>query len=103
MTTQPEQNLGSFWQRIDRQLAAVAAATSTAEVLAVCPQIEDVSSGDGFCASGSGSDFMDALCGDGRWRIVWADADYHWAAIAPNGDRLTYCEGDLYDGDSRAS
>lgn len=53
---------------IDSQLAAVRSAKSVDDVLAACPQIPDVSTGDGFFEGGY-DEFADALS-DAGYRVV---------------------------------
>lgn len=43
---------------------------------------------------GSGDELMGILS-DSGWRIVEAEADYHWSMRAPDGSILGYIEGDL--------
>jgi hypothetical protein len=59
----------------------------------------DAGCGDAFFA-GSGGDgtVWEALTAAG-WTVTWAEADYYYVIRAPNGDLVTYCEGDIYRGD----
>lgn len=92
-----------FWDDIHAQYEALKSAKSADDVLRICPKIPGMSAGDGFF-EGSGGDeqVYDALLAAG-WKTIWMDADYFWAMRAPNGDVISYVEGDLYRGDQRTA
>src|SRR5690606_16622391 len=97
----------NFWAVIEEQLAELQTAATSDDVIRILsqdrnPYGRDSSSADGFFA-GSGGDgsVLDSLEQAG-WRVRWFEAHYHWCAEAPNGDRITYVEGDIYRGDRRA-
>lgn len=91
--------MSDFWKRIDAQLAAIRALPRDAGVEAVIGLLDPPSSGDAFFG-GSGGDntLAEALEGAG-WQLVWREASYYYVMEAPNGDLLTYVEGDVYRGD----
>ena len=95
-------SLDTFWSAIEAQLEELATAKTADDVLAIlskerCPE-DILFSGEGFFA-GSGGDgtVRDALYRAG-WRTVWAEASYYWVMRAPNGDEITYIEGDVLRG-----
>jgi hypothetical protein len=100
--------MDEFWAGISRQLAALRTARTADDVLRVLSREQAKEAlrgddwkcaGDGFFAGSGGDDtVMDALAEAG-WTVIWAQADYYWVARAPNGDLITYCEGDIYRGD----
>lgn len=85
-----------FWEVIDATLVQLRAATSADAVLELCPQIPDVSCGDGFWEGGY-DEFADALI-DAGWRFTWSKAPYHFVMRAPDGSQIYYIEGDLIRG-----
>lgn len=93
-----------FWDAIDAQLAEAAQAKTADDVLRIfgpdkVPQGgAEFFSGEGFF-SGSGGDatLYGALMKAG-WTWVKGD-DIFWVMKAPNGDLITYIEGDIYRGD----
>lgn len=95
-------SLDRFWLHIAAQLESLRAAESADDVLRICPPAPGVSVGDGwFGGSGGDDSVLDALY-DAGWRAVWIEADYHYAMRSrATGDVITYCEGDIYRGDSR--
>lgn len=88
-----------FWQHIERQLAAIAALPKTAGVDDVIALLDPPSSGDAFFAGGGGDDSLMEALEKAGWHTVWAEAWYFYVMEAPNGDKLTYVEGDVYRGD----
>lgn len=55
-----------------------------------------------FAGSGGDRGLFGVLRAAG-WEMTWADADYFWAAKhATTGESLTYVEGDVQRGDSKA-
>jgi hypothetical protein len=96
----PKPPLDGFWAEIDRQLAELRTAKTADDVIRICPAVPGTSAGEGFFA-GSGGDgqVIDALYAAG-WTVTWREAHYYWVMRAPNGDLLTYVEGDLYRGDT---
>lgn len=105
----------NFWAVIDAQLEELKAAATADDVCRVLAHERnpygraDMSSADGFFA-GSGGDgtVRESLLAAG-WSGVWAgsshaaEASYFWVMQAPNGDRITYVEGDIYRGDRRGN
>lgn len=90
---------GEFWARIDAQLAQLRTARTADDVVRA---LDAPSSGDAFFAGSGGDDtVMDALAAAG-WRATWAEADYYYVMTAPDGDMITYIEGDVYRGDVAA-
>jgi hypothetical protein len=77
--------------------ADLSSAKTVEDVLAECPKISGVSSGDGFW-EGDGDSFADALS-DAGWTYAWSNANYHFAMHPPGGgEGLRYVEGDIYRG-----
>lgn len=90
-----------FWQNIAGQLERLEHATSAAQVFEVCPPIPGTSApnAQGFFEGGGGDTLpIEPLVAAG-WKTVEWRARYWWAMRAPNGDIVTYIEGDLYLGD----
>jgi hypothetical protein len=94
-----------FWTIIAAQLAELRTAATADDVLRILSSDRNPygggASGDGFFAGSGGDDtVLDSLEAAG-WAPQWFKASYHWAAQAPNGDVVTYVEGDIYRGDQR--
>jgi hypothetical protein len=96
-----------FWGTITAQLKELETATSADAVVRILshernPYGHGVGSTDGFFAgSGGGGTVADALFTAG-WVTVWWEAGYHYCLRAPDGSEITYVEGDIYIGNSRA-
>lgn len=92
-------SLDGFWARIDAQLTDLRGARTADDVIGI---LDAPSSGDAFFA-GSGGDatVLDALY-DAGWRLTWSAAPYYYVMKAPDGDMITYIEGDIYRGDVAA-
>ena len=96
----------AFWTAIEAQLAELRTAGTADDVLRILsqernPYGQDSSTADGFFAGSGGDGSVLAELENAGWRLTWFEAEYHWAAAAPNGDRITYIEGDIYRGDRR--
>lgn len=92
-----------FWQHIDSQLERLRAARTADDVLAILPKIPGTSAGDGFFEGSGGDGTVSESLLDAGWNFVWRQAGYYWCMKAPNGDAVTYIEGDLYRGDQGVS
>ncbi|MCK0441278.1 hypothetical protein MUG78_17910 [Gordonia alkaliphila] len=60
------------------------------------------SDADAFFAGSGGDDTVWEMLEDAGWKIIWSEADYFFVAQSPEGDCLTYIEGDIYRGDRRS-
>lgn len=93
---------GSFWDNVDACLDELRSATTVDAVIAILNQHFEPSSGEAFFGgSGGDTQVIDVLSDSPNWSIVWADANYHFAAADAAGNVLTYVEGDVYRGDQR--
>lgn len=90
--------LDGFWEHIDQQLKALCEAKTADEVIRI---LDEPSSGDAFFAGSGGDGTVSESLSEAGWRYVWCEAGYYWAMRAPNGDVITYVEGDVYRGDQR--
>jgi hypothetical protein len=69
------------------------------EVMRICNQHWDRSSGQAFFPGGSGDTELLTVLLDAGWRPAWIQASYYFAIRQPDGqDGLTYIEGDLEPG-----
>lgn len=88
-----------FWAEIDAQLDALRTAQTAADVFAILGQS---SAQDGraaaFFAGGGGDVLPDEPLMEAGWRFVAHQAPYYWCMRAPNGDVISYVEGDVYAG-----
>lgn len=102
------QALANFWDLIDAQLDELRSAQSAEDVARILgadrnPYGDDYpyASAPAFFGGGGGDVLPSAPLREAGWRMVWAEARYHWCMEAPNGDRITYVEGDVYLHDTR--
>jgi hypothetical protein len=93
--------MNSFWAAIETQLDELRTAVTADDVLRILTVAPGTSSGDGFFAGGGGDGTVLESLTDAGWVLVWMEAPYYWVAQAPNGDLITYVEGDIYRGDQR--
>lgn len=96
-----------FWEVVDAQLAELRTAKTQDDVIRILANERDPYGNGGggshaFFAGGGGDDGVMEALGEAGWKIVWANADYHFAMRAPDGTCITYTEGDIYRGDGRS-
>jgi hypothetical protein len=88
-----------FWDIIAAQLAELRNAATADDVIRILGGAEGASAGDAFFGGSGGDDSMMEALGEAGWVTTWAEASYYYVMRAPNGDVITYCEGDVYRGD----
>jgi hypothetical protein len=89
--------MDSFWAHIDKQLAELCTAKTADDVIRI---LDGPSSGDAFFAGSGGDGSIASSLFEAGWDCTWREADYYWVMRAPNGDEITYVEGDVYRGDT---
>jgi hypothetical protein len=89
--------MNGFWDDIARQLGELTSARTADDVLRILPGGE--SSAEGFFAGSGGDDTVMEALQEAGWSVTWATASYYWVMRAPNGDKITYVEGDIFRGD----
>lgn len=94
--------LGDFWKFIEMQLEELKSAKSADDVIRILGGKENASSGDAFFGGGGGDETVWDSLYEAGWKHVWSDADYYWCMKAPDGSEITYVEGDIYRGNTRA-
>lgn len=62
----------------------------------------DGAAGDGFFAGSGGDKTVSEALRTAGWTTVWEESSIYYTMRAPDGSRITYCEGDIYRGDRRA-
>lgn len=96
-----------FWDAIHAQLTELRTAATANDVLRIlsrerCPDEElrrdGIGDADGFFAGGGGDGTVRKSLRAAGWTTVWSEAWYYYVMQAPNGDRITYVEGDIYRG-----
>lgn len=90
--------MDKFWEAIDMQLAELRTAASADDVVRILGGKASASSGDAFFAGSGGDGSVEEALHAAGWVHAWREAHYHWAMRAPNGDGITYVEGDIYRG-----
>ncbi len=94
---------GDFWKQINQQIEELETAGSAADVFRICPPTDSAATGSkGFFAGSGGDQTVAAALRKAGWKTLWAEAPYHWCKQAPNGDTITYVEGDIYKGNSQS-
>lgn len=89
----------SFWDEIDQQLDALRSATSAADVFRILGTSDaQDSAARAFFAGGGGDVLPDTPLRAAGWQVIAWEAPYYWAMRAPNGDEVSYVEGDVYAG-----
>ncbi|MFJ5984449.1 hypothetical protein [Lentzea sp. NPDC092896] len=96
-----------FWEVIGDQLHELESASSAADVVGILshernPYGSGTTGGDGFFAGSGGDDTVQDALRTAGWEYEWYDARYHFCMRAPDGSLITYVEGDIYLGNSRA-
>lgn len=96
----------NFWDLVNAQLAELRTATSADDVLRILSAERnpygadfDGAAGDAFFAGSGGDATVAEALGAAGWEMVWRQASYNFVMEAPNGDLITYVEGDIYRGD----
>jgi len=90
--------MDEFWAEIERQLAELRTATTADRVIEVLGGPAE--GADAFFGGSGGEDSVSESLADAGWRTVWSEASYYYVMQAPNGDKITYVEGDVYRGDT---
>ena len=90
--------MDGFWAQIEAQLAELKQAATADDVIRILGGAEGASAGDAFFAGSGGDDSVEDALSEAGWTHVWRKAHYYWAMQAPNGDGITYVEGDIYRG-----
>lgn len=94
----------AFWDTIKDQWNELTTAKSADDVMRILSPARNpygdssMASGEGFFAGSGGDDQVYDALRQAGWKVVEAEADYYWCMKAPNGDLITYIEGDVYRG-----
>ena len=97
--------LDAFWEMIDQQIKLLEKAQTADEVIAILPNVLGevdfpASGADGFFMGSGGDQSVREALNEAGWRTTWSEASYYYVIQAPNGDKITYIEGDIYKGDT---
>lgn len=94
--------MNDFWAYVEDQIRRLCKATTADEVLAICPRTSNADgAADGFFGGSGGDEQVCYALDTAGWNYVWIEAEYFWCMQAPNGDLITYVEGDLYRGNRK--
>ena len=98
-------SLNDFWAVIDAQLTELRTAKTADDVLRILsrernPLGPNTAAGEGFFAGSGGDGSVEEALSAAGWRHTWRQTHYYWVMQAPNGDKVTYVEGDIYRGDT---
>lgn len=94
-----------YFDRIDSANAAINAATTVDEIIAICDkhfpaEIAAGADGDSFYPGGADEDLFSSLNLD-TWTFPWIRSEFFFSIQDPQGNIMTYIEGDLYRGNRR--
>lgn len=97
-----------FWDKVKAQTEELRSARSADDVMRILSPERNPygpdwggNAGEGFFVSGLEDTMWDSLKAAG-WKRVWTESPLYYVAKAPNGDLITYCEGDVDRGDPRS-
>lgn len=93
-------NLDGYWRMYDATLARIREEkpSTFAAVKAILDAFQPPSSGQAFFPDGGDDDLASALH-DAGWQVRYADGTFVFLARHPQtGARLTYVEGDIFEG-----
>jgi len=92
-------SLDAYWNKYDSTLSRIRAEkpTTFAALKEILDSFEPPSSGDAFFPGGADDSLADALH-DAGWHVNFQEGDYLWLGTSPAGHRITYVEGDVYEG-----
>lgn len=88
-------SLDQFWKDYEDGCAELAGVATVDDVIAICKARWGRSSGEAFFPGGSGDVELLSILLDAGWRPVWIEAHYYFAIRDPQGDGLSYTEGDI--------
>lgn len=95
-----------FWETMKEQIRELESAKTADDVIRILDPAKDPlngsTAGDAWFGGSGGDDSVYGALRAAGWRTVWCEAAYYYCVEAPNGDRITYVEGDIYRGDSRS-
>ena len=91
------QALDDYWDNYDACLDNLRTVLTVDELIRVCGEHYAKSVGDAFFPGGGDRDLLGTLM-ESNWSLVWCRADYYFAARDPEGNTITYVEGDIYRG-----
>lgn len=93
-----------FWDAVNAQCDELESAKSADDVMRILSQerspyrIDDPNWSSGsegfFAGSGGERSFLESVSAAG-WRRTWAESGLFYVVRSPNGDEVTYCEGDV--------
>lgn len=87
-----------YFESIDRATTRCRSAKTPADVVKFLGWDTEASAGDAFYG-GDGDELLGALY-DAGWSSHRYEAPYYWVVKAPNGEFLSYTEGDVSVGDN---
>lgn len=95
----------AFWAAVNRQLSEASQAKTVDDVLRIFsaernpygPDFEGMA-GDAFFAGSGGDEILSDALTKAGWRVITWKSSYFWVMAAPDGQELTYIEGDIYRG-----
>lgn len=100
-----------FWAVVKAQLGELETAQSADDVLRILSPERDPygpghnTGGEGFFAGSGGDDTVQEALEEAGWTVVWqspkaGESHIYYVMQAPNGDKITYIEGDIERGDT---
>jgi hypothetical protein len=103
--TRQAMNGTAFWAAVNQQLSETSHAKTVNDVLRIFSAERnpygadfDGMAGDAFFAGSGGDKTLFGALTEAGWRVIMRKAPYFWAMTSPDGEKLTYIEGDIYRG-----
>lgn len=91
-------SLDQFWQTYEEGCEELVGVQTVDKVIEICKGRWGRSSGEAFFPGGSGDIELLSILIEAGWSPVWVEAYYYFAIRDPQGDGLTYIEGDIERG-----
>lgn len=94
-------SLDGFWKVIEQQISELKTATTSEDVIRILANERDPYGNggggtDAFFAGSGGDESVLMALREAGWRLMAGGDQYHYTMKAPNGDKIEYCEGDIY-------
>lgn len=93
-------SIQDYFAKVDATIPALKQAKTPDEVIAILLTLDPPSSAEAFWR-GDGDELLGALY-DAGWKSHAYEAPYYWVLTAPNGEHLSYTEGDVHKGDNES-
>ena len=91
-------SLDQFWRDYEAGCNELVGVKTVDAVIDICHRRWGKSAGDAFFPGGSGDVELLSILTEAGWDAAWVEAYYFFAIRDPQGEGLTYIEGDIQRG-----